>query len=885
MSLRRLSTLLLASFIATGVAAPPIPAPDSYSAVEDTQLVIPAATGVLFNDNPNGHPQIEASVVTQPAHGTLILYPDGSFVYTPAANYNGPDSFTYRARNFIPPVVFDIDPAQSTANVAATVHAPLINQTRNDTSRVDGTVTAGILDPKTTGPFSLIQLTGMNAMLIDPMEFHYSFFLIGTADITSAANAISLSILTPGSPAPVNGAGVFSQTGNTVGASGTLHVEYSTTFGSGISDETLNNESALVDFNNSSVISNGTTITLTMPLSFTRNGIVVDAANNVTADIVITGTLKATAPAAQNVAEESTPVTVTLNVAAVNDAPVAVADSYYTRQAAPVTISAAPPQSTEELVPAGSIWKYRYDGVNYGTAWKEWAFNDSAWLSGPALLGHGDPDIVTSIRPGGSPNYATAYFRREFNISNTANTRTGVKLYIKRDDGAAVYLNGVQIYRDANLPAAADFDDYTTSAIPGADENIFVEVNVSRSLLFEGKNVLAVEIHQSDAASSDVRFDCRFTRPLGAPGVLANDSDVDTAPAGLSVSLLQEPAHGTVTLNANGGFTYTPASGFIGDDSFAYGITDGGVGTSDQIIVPRGSAWKYLADGTNPGATWRDSGFDDSLWFTGLAELGYGDGDEFTLLPSVPVHPTYFFRQKFTYSGDKAFVNHLVGRIRRDDAAAVYLNGEEVYRDASLPQNPAFDFYSVVSTPSETVFAEFIIPASKLLAGENTIAVEVHQASSASSDVSFDFELSTILVPGARATVTVLNDDFDLDGMSDTWERANGFNYGSAADAVQDTDFDGVINRLEFLALTNPRSITSVLASGTPTRAGGNLVLTFSGLNSGRSYQLESSTNLADWPAVGVPFVPSGASTVINVPFVPTVPKKVYRLRVNYSFP
>ena len=96
-------------------------------------------------------------------------------------------------------------------------------------------------------------------------------------------------------------------------------------------------------------------MTLTVPINFTRNGVVIDAANNVTVDIRITGTIKATAPASLNVAQESTPVTVNLSVAPVNDLPVAAADSYYTRQAAPVTVSVSPAQSTEELVPASSV--------------------------------------------------------------------------------------------------------------------------------------------------------------------------------------------------------------------------------------------------------------------------------------------------------------------------------------------------------------------------------------------------------------------------------------------------------------------------------------------------------------------------------------------------
>lgn len=64
-------------------------------------------------------------------------------------------------------------------------------------------------------------------------------------------------------------------------------------------------------------------------------------------------------------------------------------------------------------------------------------------------------------------------------------------------------------------------------------------------------------------------------RPLvvAAPGVLANDSD----PNGGALSAVKagDPSHGTLALNANGSFTYTPAAGYVGGDSFSYRASDG----------------------------------------------------------------------------------------------------------------------------------------------------------------------------------------------------------------------------------------------------------------------------------------------------------------------
>ncbi|NIP87391.1 MAG: hypothetical protein GTO03_18295, partial [Planctomycetales bacterium] len=70
---------------------------DAYSVDEDSVLAVTAAAGVLANDSPAG--SLTALLVSGVGHGALNLYLDGSFVYTPGLDYNGPDSFTYRAND------------------------------------------------------------------------------------------------------------------------------------------------------------------------------------------------------------------------------------------------------------------------------------------------------------------------------------------------------------------------------------------------------------------------------------------------------------------------------------------------------------------------------------------------------------------------------------------------------------------------------------------------------------------------------------------------------------------------------------------------------------------------------------------------------------------
>ncbi|MFC1932587.1 Ig-like domain-containing protein, partial [Chloroflexota bacterium] len=77
---------------------PPVAVDDAYTTDEDINLIVPAP-GVLGNDiDADGDP-LTALQVSGPAQGTLTLNNDGSFTYTPNANYYGPDSFIYKAND------------------------------------------------------------------------------------------------------------------------------------------------------------------------------------------------------------------------------------------------------------------------------------------------------------------------------------------------------------------------------------------------------------------------------------------------------------------------------------------------------------------------------------------------------------------------------------------------------------------------------------------------------------------------------------------------------------------------------------------------------------------------------------------------------------------
>jgi hypothetical protein len=164
------------------------------------------------------------------------------------------------------------------------------------------------------------------------------------------------------------------------------------------------------------------------------------------------------------------------------------------------------------------------------------------------------------------------------------------------------------------------------------------------------------------------------------------------------------------------------------------------------VLAPAGATWRFLDSGVAPAADWTAPGFNDAAWGSGPAQLGYGDGDEATLVGFGGVatnkHITTWFRHTFT-AAEPAALTNLTLRLLRDDGALVYLNGQEVFR-SNLPAgavSPTTLASATVDGANESAwFTQDVNPA-LLVAGPNVLAVEIHQANRTSSDISFDLSL------------------------------------------------------------------------------------------------------------------------------------------------
>ena len=162
------------------------------------------------------------------------------------------------------------------------------------------------------------------------------------------------------------------------------------------------------------------------------------------------------------------------------------------------------------------LWRYEQSNTDLGTAWQAVGFDDSLWPQGRGILAFETdaPGIVTPA-PGltntvllltnnAGVNIPTHYFRTHFTLTNDPSlVSLSTSNYI--DDGAVVYVNGVEAFR-VNMSAGNVLFSTLAPAAGPAPEGTFVVRDIPSALLVPGDNVIAVEVHQVSLTSSDIDF-------------------------------------------------------------------------------------------------------------------------------------------------------------------------------------------------------------------------------------------------------------------------------------------------------------------------------------------------------------------------------------------
>ncbi len=158
----------------------------------------------------------------------------------------------------------------------------------------------------------------------------------------------------------------------------------------------------------------------------------------------------------------------------------------------------------ETVIDRGDMWKYRRGNSSIPSNWNSLNYDDSGWLSGPSGFGYADGDDATVIT-----STLSLYVRKVFAV-NDVNNIAKVLLHIDYDDGFVAYLNGVEIAR-ANIGVPGIPPSYNQTTNTDREAEIYqggypekYDIDSIQTLLHEGENVLAIQVHNVNNTSSDL---------------------------------------------------------------------------------------------------------------------------------------------------------------------------------------------------------------------------------------------------------------------------------------------------------------------------------------------------------------------------------------------
>jgi len=158
----------------------------------------------------------------------------------------------------------------------------------------------------------------------------------------------------------------------------------------------------------------------------------------------------------------------------------------------------------ETFIDWGDQWRYRLGTSEPPAGWRAVGFDDSGWYMGASGFGYGDNDDATIV-----PQVISLYVRKSFTIADK-NAISKALFHVDYDDAFVAYLNGVEIGR-ANIGTTGDHPAYSQTAITYREANMYqggepeqFVLNDVQSLFRDGKNVLAIQLHNYGINSSDL---------------------------------------------------------------------------------------------------------------------------------------------------------------------------------------------------------------------------------------------------------------------------------------------------------------------------------------------------------------------------------------------
>ena len=576
------SNVAIVSITVTAVNDAPVGVGDSYTIDEDTPLIVDAP-GVLLNDSDVEHDSLSAIPITFPSHGALTLNADGGFIYTPAANFNGTDSFTYSANDGLA----DSAPITVTLTVNPVNDSPVAT---NDavTTDEDTAVAIHVLDNDSDVDGDLLTITAAGT----PAHGTAAINGDGTVTYTPAAN--------------FNGADGFTYTiDDGHGGVATANVAITVT--------PVNDQPTAADDAATTLEDTPVTIDV-LSNDFDVDGdvlaiVAVGSAAHGSAVLNPNGTITYT-PALNVNGADSFSYTiidghggvatglVNIAITAVNDAPTAADDGYTINEDTPLNVAAPGVLGNDSDVDGDPLTAVLVSGPSHGALTLN---SDGSFVYTPAGDFNGS-DSFTYKASDGSLESAPATVAIAINAVNDAPVAINDSYGTNEDTPLTASAPGV-LGNDTDTENGA-----LTAILVSGPSSGTLTLNPDGSFIytpaanFNGNDSFTYKANDGSADSAPATVTIVVTAvddaplsvddnygtnedsalSIAAPGVLSNDLDADTPLSGLSAVLVSSSSHGTLTLNGNGSFDYSPNVDFNGTDSFSYKVSD-----SSTRIGPR----------------------------------------------------------------------------------------------------------------------------------------------------------------------------------------------------------------------------------------------------------------------------------------------------------
>ena len=571
------------------VNSPAAPVEDAYSVDEDNVLTVAAASGVLANDDDVDGDSMTATLVTAPTHGVLTFNGDGSFIYTPDEDFWGSDTFTYvvddgYAVSTEATVSITVNPVNDAAPVAADdAYEVAVNGNvsvdaasgilANDSDEDGDPMTVSIVSEPTGGTLTLN--TDGSFTYVANTDFHDtdSFTYVandGTAD--SAEATVTIKVNT--APDPVDDS-------YTIVEDQVLSVDASAGLLANDSDSDGDSLTATLF----SAPSHGT-VTVNADGSFSYTPEAGYEGEDSFSYVVNDGFVS------------SLETAVTITVTPANDAPVAIEDAYVVPVNATLTVNSASgtlandsdgngDSLTAAIVtqPSNGVLTLNADGSFAYTPNADFHGTDTfTYIANDGTADSAETTVTIAVNTSAG-TVADGYSMDE-DGSLTVDSASGVLSNDSDTDGdtlsatlATAPVHGTLVFSgdgSFNYTPTADFsgtDEFTYVADDGFGDSVETTVTITVNAV----NDLPVAVTDSYSVDED-----NVLTVDAATGVLANDGDADGDT--LNAVLISAPAHGTLLLNSDGSFTFTPMANYAGSDEFTYVANDDS-GNSQETTV------------------------------------------------------------------------------------------------------------------------------------------------------------------------------------------------------------------------------------------------------------------------------------------------------------